>query len=447
MNILETDAYSWHKISIGGDSLTYQELLENNYQVAITTYIYSNEEIGAYEYGIRVDERCTYEVITDPKIAAEYGVELCSYANASFVTSGSITWFSWTSSKTVTEIRGYIALILVTLPEDTLIADTFTIEYLESYGNLEHAWLGTAENGYETLQNGEYYDGQIKIAYEYFKSGDWSYRLIEDGTIAELTRYGGTDSTVKVPTEIDGYPVTSLSFAFSGTLVTSVYIPNSITHLDGASFDGVYITKVLVSENNPYYQDIDGIVYDKEGTTLVYLPPTESGTYIVADFVEHIGDYAFYGSENITEIIIPESVQSIGYGAFCACVWLSTVAIYNPNCEIADFICEREYNSPLAGLVFGYAGSTTETHVAEFEDECTFVAFENMSDGDVNFDGEINASDASKLLVYAAEVGANEDSTDFGYMCQSIADYNHDGKIDASDSSAILMYAANLGVD
>ncbi len=68
-----------------------------------------------------------------------------------------------------------------------------------------------------------------------------------------------------------------------------------------------------------------------------------------------------------------------------------------------------------------------------------------MTDGDVKFDGEINANDASKLLVYAAEVGGNEDSTDFGYMWQSVADYNHEGRIDASDSSAILTYAANLG--
>lgn len=64
--------------------------------------------------------------------------------------------------------------------------------------------------------------------------------------------------------------------------------------------------------------------------------------------------------------------------------------------------------------------------------------------GDCNGDNEIDASDASLALIYAAEDGVGKapelTAEDFQQM-----DFNDDGVIDASDASAILSYAAIYG--
>ncbi len=64
--------------------------------------------------------------------------------------------------------------------------------------------------------------------------------------------------------------------------------------------------------------------------------------------------------------------------------------------------------------------------------------------GDVNGDGEVNAVDASDLLIAAAMVGAGEDSgmTD---AQKNAADVNKNGTFDASDAASILQYAAAVG--
>lgn len=64
--------------------------------------------------------------------------------------------------------------------------------------------------------------------------------------------------------------------------------------------------------------------------------------------------------------------------------------------------------------------------------------------GDVNLDGEVNALDASEVLVAAALVGSGDESglTD---AQQKLADANFDETFNASDAACILQYAAAKG--
>ena len=63
--------------------------------------------------------------------------------------------------------------------------------------------------------------------------------------------------------------------------------------------------------------------------------------------------------------------------------------------------------------------------------------------GDVNYDGSINASDATVILIDAAARGAGETarSTD------AERDINGDGAVNASDAALVLSYAAALGAN
>ncbi|MCR4645245.1 MAG: hypothetical protein K5695_07535 [Oscillospiraceae bacterium] len=74
----------------------------------------------------------------------------------------------------------------------------------------------------------------------------------------------------------------------------------------------------------------------------------------------------------------------------------------------------------------------------------SLMADDGLALGDVNYDGYVNASDAAKVLIAAASLGAGEGSglTDDQIYC---ADVNFDGIVNASDAAQILIYAAYIG--
>lgn len=69
--------------------------------------------------------------------------------------------------------------------------------------------------------------------------------------------------------------------------------------------------------------------------------------------------------------------------------------------------------------------------------------------GDASGNGEVNAEDASLILMYAAAKGAGESAKlgDDANESQRVknADVNADGELDATDASAVLVYAAAQG--
>jgi hypothetical protein len=125
--------------------------------------------------------------------------------------------------------------------------------------------------------------------------------------------------------------VTSISAgAFSGcTGLTSVTIPSSVTLVQARSFDRcTSLASFSVDSLNPNYQSIDGILYSKDGKTLVTYPNGKSSkSYVIPNSVTSIGSSAFEGCIGLTSVIIPNSVTSIGSSAFYRCGALTSVII------------------------------------------------------------------------------------------------------------------------
>jgi len=68
----------------------------------------------------------------------------------------------------------------------------------------------------------------------------------EDGSI---TAYNGTDTEVIIPSKIDGQEVTCIGYgAFSGSQLTSVSIPNSVTRIVGDAFAGKPLVSITIGE-------------------------------------------------------------------------------------------------------------------------------------------------------------------------------------------------------
>lgn len=117
------------------------------------------------------------------------------------------------------------------------------------------------------------------------------------------------------------------AFFYCGEL-TSVIIPKSVTEIskDGVFSDCKSLTSIVVEEGNSIYdsrENCNAII--KNGTTLV----AGCSNSIIPDGVQTLGYGAFSGCENLTSIDIPNSVTEIGAYAFSGCTALAEVNIPN----------------------------------------------------------------------------------------------------------------------
>ena len=219
--------------------------------------------------------------------------------------------------------------------------------------------------------------------------GIWSYTTDGNGTCT-LTGYTGSGGAVTTPSTINGYPVTSIgNFAFNSlSSLTIVTIPDSVTSIEGFAFNECFsliivsipnsvtnivdyafagctsLMAIMVGAGNSVYSDVDGVLFNQSQTTLLCYPGGIAGSYAIPNSVTNIGNYAFDECSGLAAIMvdtnnpayssvggvllnksqttliqypagiaggytIPNSVTSIGDGAFAGCSGLTSITIPN----------------------------------------------------------------------------------------------------------------------
>jgi hypothetical protein len=127
-----------------------------------------------------------------------------------------------------------------------------------------------------------------------------------------------------------GNSVTSIdSEAFDHcTGLTGITIPNSVTLIEWGAFQ--YCTglkEFIVSEQNSNYSTINGVLFDKNKTTLLVYPNAKGTSYTIPNSVTSIRYRAFSYCSGLTDVIIPNSVTSIEANAFFYCTGLTDITI------------------------------------------------------------------------------------------------------------------------
>ena len=125
--------------------------------------------------------------------------------------------------------------------------------------------------------------------------------------------------------------------AFMGwSSLTSVTIPRSVTSINSSAFSFCEnMENIFVAEGNTGYTSVNGVLFNKNITTLVTYPTGKKGTtYQIPEGVTEISVYSFGGCNNLTGVTIPEGVTVIGGVAFLNCSNLTSVTIPESVTEI-----------------------------------------------------------------------------------------------------------------
>jgi len=158
-------------------------------------------------------------------------------------------------------------------------------------------------------------------------------------TIIGKTFYGCTGLTnITLPNSL----IHIVDSAFYGcTSLASIIIPNGVTNIAENCFKNcISLKEFVVSEDNTEFSTIDGVLYNKDRTTLRCYPSAKSVAYTIPNGTTSIERNAFRGCTSLTNVTIPNGVTFIGLYAFADCTSLTSITIPNGITSIFGYTFE-----------------------------------------------------------------------------------------------------------
>jgi hypothetical protein len=161
--------------------------------------------------------------------------------------------------------------------------------------------------------------------------------------------------------------------AFYGCIgLTSIDIPNSVTHIGVEAFSGCScLTSITVASGNSKYDsrnNCNAIIETASNTLIGGCQNT-----VIPNSVITIGQGAFYNCIGLTSITIPNSVTSIGDVAFFGCTSLTSIIIPNSVTNIgqSSFYGTAWYENQPDGMV--YAGLVAYNYKGIMPNEMSII--------------------------------------------------------------------------
>ncbi len=134
--------------------------------------------------------------------------------------------------------------------------------------------------------------------------------------------------------------------AFSNAALTEITIPASVSSIAGGAFSGQkHLTAVWVDDENPYYCDVDGVLYNRSMDTIHTYPRGRMETsYILPESVSMIAQMAFANNSVLQTIVIPGDIAVLENKAILSMSALTGLYFQSSMPEI--WAAEAVTNSP-----------------------------------------------------------------------------------------------------
>ena len=168
-----------------------------------------------------------------------------------------------------------------------------------------------------------------------FDVGGISYEITSPNTVKVIESSIGYTGDVVIPDTVQysstQYAVTGIAeeaFASSSGL-TSVDVPATVTNIEQWAFaNSPDLAEINVSPTNSNYSSINGVLFSKLQDVLLAFPAGSIMTnYVIPNTVETIGNGAFASCGLLLSIDIPLTVSLIDSFAFSDCYLLTTVSL------------------------------------------------------------------------------------------------------------------------
>ena len=112
------------------------------------------------------------------------------------------------------------------------------------------------------------------------------------------------------------------------TNLKTIDIPKNVTTIETGAFNFCdNLTAINVDAANNYYASLDGMLTDKNKTTLVTFPAGKADSrYTLIPNFTTVGQYAFYSSNKVTNVTFPKTVTEIKTRALALCKNLKSLS-------------------------------------------------------------------------------------------------------------------------
>lgn len=284
--------------------------------------------------------------------------------------------------------------------------------------------------------------------YNLYNSSD----IISDDFIVKAgvaTKYTGNKSIVVVP---EGITELAPCLFWDNQLIEEVILPDTLVNISGDTFyNSSNLKKVNIPKNvkfmgnnpfagcpnievineSPYFNLVDGILYNRDFTRLIYYPISKKDDrYEIKEGCRILGKHSFYLCDNLKEVVIPSSIIKLENNPFSGCTKINLVnksdyyhiddsVIYdkdyssvigclnsiNTDCLVlkdVKRICRNSFWN-CKGIRKIVLPKTLESIGYNPFVSCSNIEFESNSENYMVYDNALYTADKSKLVCYPAK--------------------------------------------